>query len=206
MSKKLTHAEYIQRVYILVNKEYEVLEKYVNTKTKLLMRHNICGLEYYVSPNKFLLGRRCPKCMLGTSIKDRINNFDNLCEKISLIKNGEFNVVGGRTAYKNNSCHILIYHNICKRKFRTIISEFLLKSECSLCNKDKFIKHRKKSDEDFIIELHNKFMGEYIPLENYINNRVKILMRHNICGNKWFVSPSNILRGYGCPKIGRAHV
>lgn len=49
--------------------EYEVLGDYVNSRSKLLMRHHTCGTEYEVSPNHFLSGKRCPKCRLSKGEK-----------------------------------------------------------------------------------------------------------------------------------------
>ena len=60
---------------------------------------------------------------------------------------------------------------------------------------------KRKTHEEFIEQL-NKVHGEgvYIPLEKYINNRTKILVRHNKCGYEWKVVPSSLLRGQGCQK------
>ena len=42
-------------------KSIQVLEGYVDTKTKILHRHS-CGHEWRVRPNHILRGRGCPKC------------------------------------------------------------------------------------------------------------------------------------------------
>lgn len=42
--------------------EYVPLEKYVNSTTKIKMKHLVCGKEYYVAPYKFFDGHRCPYC------------------------------------------------------------------------------------------------------------------------------------------------
>ncbi|WP_437261307.1 hypothetical protein [Bacillus thuringiensis] len=47
---------------ILVGNEYSVIGDYINTKTKILIKHNTCGNEYMVRPQSFLQGARCPKC------------------------------------------------------------------------------------------------------------------------------------------------
>lgn len=50
-------------VFDLVGSEYEVLGEYVNTHTKISMKHNTCGHEYLVTPKGFSIqGRRCPSC------------------------------------------------------------------------------------------------------------------------------------------------
>lgn len=51
-----------QEVYELVQDEYAVIGEYSGANTKILMRHNKCGNEYMVTPDKFINGRRCPKC------------------------------------------------------------------------------------------------------------------------------------------------
>lgn len=62
--KRLTksHPWFLAQVYERVKNEYTVLGKYKKSNEKLLMRHNDCENEYMVSPQKFLQGRRCPKC------------------------------------------------------------------------------------------------------------------------------------------------
>ena len=61
-NKKKTTDIFKKEVYDLVGKEYTVLGEYKNADTKILMKHNKCGNEYEVTPNKFLQDRRCPKC------------------------------------------------------------------------------------------------------------------------------------------------
>lgn len=75
MTKKLTNEIFVKKVFNLVKDEYTFLENYVNASIKILVRHNICNTEYLVTPNKFLMGRRCPNCCLGTKMKDRENIF-----------------------------------------------------------------------------------------------------------------------------------
>lgn len=59
---KKTHKEFIKEVFDLVGEEYTILGKYINFVTKVAIRHNECGYEYLVAPDKILYGRRCPKC------------------------------------------------------------------------------------------------------------------------------------------------
>ena len=95
MTRKLKNTEYINRVYDLVGKEYSILEKYLDTRTKLLTRHNFCGFEWNISPNKFLMGRRCPKCQRKNVADNQRKTLENLIKEISEIKNKEFSFVRG---------------------------------------------------------------------------------------------------------------
>lgn len=58
---------------------------------------------------------------------------------------------------------------------------------------------RKKTNTDFINEIKDKFGDEYLFLEKYKNAKTPILCRHK-CGHEWYISPTNILQGKGCPK------
>ena len=55
------------KVAELEGDRYVVLGEYSTNKTKLLMRHTICGHEWEVKPNLFLNGTRCPKCRTSPS-------------------------------------------------------------------------------------------------------------------------------------------
>lgn len=55
-----------KEVYELVGNEYEVIGEYHNNRTPILMKHKLCGHEYTVTPTKFLMGRRCPNCIISS--------------------------------------------------------------------------------------------------------------------------------------------
>ncbi|AZV43755.1 hypothetical protein BAOM_3146 [Peribacillus asahii] len=61
-NKKKTTEEFKQEVINLVGNEYEISSEYINTDTKINLKHNICGRDYYVKPYHFLQGSRCPFC------------------------------------------------------------------------------------------------------------------------------------------------
>jgi len=78
-----TTEQFIEEVVNLTGNEYKVLGNYINSKTKILMRHNICNYEYSIIPSNFLRGRRCPFCNESKGEK-KIRNFledNNILEK-----------------------------------------------------------------------------------------------------------------------------
>jgi hypothetical protein len=198
MTKKLQDTEYITRIQELVGKEYSVLDRYVDTRTKLLTRHNICGYEWKISPNKFLMGRRCPICSRKTVGEKQRTSYKELCEQISSINDGEFSLISKE--YYGNKSKIIVFHNLCKRSFKIIASNFLIRKKCQRCVKEQQIKNTKKSQKVFCQEIKDKYGDEYSVMGIYISTKKKILMRHNKCEKEWNVSPNNILRGYGCPR------
>lgn len=46
----------------LVGNEYFVIGDYINSKTKIEMRHSLCGHVYKIEPQSFLWGTRCARC------------------------------------------------------------------------------------------------------------------------------------------------
>lgn len=62
MTKRKTDEEFKQEVFSLVKDEYVFLDTYVNKRTKIRVKHNVCGNVYDVKPNNFIRGRRCPYC------------------------------------------------------------------------------------------------------------------------------------------------
>ena len=55
-----------ERLNEVVGNEYTMLGEYVNARTKVLFRHNICSHEWYVRPELFTRGDYgCPKCKIS---------------------------------------------------------------------------------------------------------------------------------------------
>ena len=62
--KPLTHEEFMEKFY-KKNKNaenIEILEEYVNAKTKIKVRCKIDGYEWEMTPSNLLGGYGCPKC------------------------------------------------------------------------------------------------------------------------------------------------
>jgi predicted Zn-ribbon and HTH transcriptional regulator len=60
--KKDNLESFKNKVQNQVGNEYEVLGDYINSRTKIKMKHNKCGYEWDTFPSVFNNGRRCPKC------------------------------------------------------------------------------------------------------------------------------------------------
>lgn len=58
-----TNQEFMNDVSSAVGNEYTPISEYVNSRTKVKMRHNVCNKDYLVIPNDFIQGNRCPHCV-----------------------------------------------------------------------------------------------------------------------------------------------
>lgn len=61
-NKNKDNDEFLWQVSLMVGNEYTFLDNYQGTRTKLIVRHNICNHKYPVTPHNFLRGKRCPIC------------------------------------------------------------------------------------------------------------------------------------------------
>ena len=59
---KKTDTQFKREVQKLVGGEYDFLDTYVDSKTKIRVKHSRCGNIYEVQPSNFLQGYRCPYC------------------------------------------------------------------------------------------------------------------------------------------------
>ena len=60
---------------------------------------------------------------------------------------------------------------------------------------------KRKTQEEFVQEIQEKFNGEYEVLGNYVNNRTQILIRHKLCNREFMKIPKDMVDSHhsGCP-------
>jgi AraC-like DNA-binding protein len=136
-----THDQFIHEVFQLVGNKYEVLSKYNGTDNTVNIKHvnESCGYyEYSVTPNKFLTGRRCPKCSYMIRAKDKRKGLEKFKEEVFNVTNGEYIVLGD--SYINNQTKIKIRHinNSCENHSWDIKpNNFLNGQRCPICLESK---------------------------------------------------------------------
>ena len=193
MSKKITHKDFLNKVKELVGDEYTVLSEYKKSSEKILMRHNICNHEYYVTPAKFTNPpyRRCPKCNGGS--KKTQEQWDK-----EVFELGEQEYIS-LTPYKNNRTHVLMEHITCGHKWNIMPSNFIKGHRCPKCADKSTSKKLALTPETFRERFYEKAHGEYELLTDYTRSHEKIKIKHLKCGHEFYKTPHNFLKGQGCP-------
>ena len=136
-----THEQFIKEVFQLVRNEYTVLSRYNGTANKVKMRHNneSCGYyEYPVTPQKFLLNRRCPKCSYRKRANDKRKSLEKFKEEVFTLTGEEYRVLS--SSYSNNHTKVEIGHinDSCDNHTWYIKpNNFLNGQRCPLCNESK---------------------------------------------------------------------
>ena len=190
-----THDDFIKEIFILVKDEYHVVGEYINSKTKITIKHNICNNEFDVYPPSFLgtknrKGTRCPFCF-GTPRKTT----EQFMKEIFELVGNEYELLG---EYRGNKIHISMRHNICGTEYEVKPSNFLSGKRCPICMRPNYNRDTIKFKE----EVYKLTGDQYKVLDEYIGVENKILLKHNIdnCNNVFLMKPCKFLLGQRCPK------
>ena len=151
--KTKTHDQFIKEVYDLVGDEYSVLEKYTNNKIKIKMKHNKCGFEYYVTPNYFLGGTRCPKCAKKLRYDTKLFN-----DKVYELVGNEYSILED---YTNSKTKIKFRHNICNNEYYVAPYKFVQGNRCPYCNLHSSSSKNELLIEEYLKEKEIEYKREY---------------------------------------------
>ena len=181
-----TDAQFKQEVSTLVGNEYEFLEPYVNSHTKIKVKHNTCGKVYKVEPNSFLQGHRCPYCY--GSIKKTDTQFK---QEVKNLVGDEYTFLDN---YVNDGSKLKVKHNKCGNIYKVTPSHFFEGTRCPYC-----YGNFKKTNVQFKCEVYSLVGNEYTFLDQYVDRKTKLRVKHNKCNNIYEVTPGNFFTGYRCP-------
>ncbi len=129
-ARRKTDTQFKKEVFDLVGNKYTFLDPYINTRTKIKVKHNLCGNTYEVKPNDFLNGKRCPYCA-------------GLIKKTDIQFSHEVkNLVGNKYTfldpYVNSKTKLRVRHNKCGHVYKVRPTDFISQSSrCPYCNTSK---------------------------------------------------------------------
>lgn len=181
------HDTYIKKV-AATNFNIEVVEKYINSRTRILHKCRIDGYEWFAKPANILHGEGCPRC----SGVERYTQ-DEYVKRVSEI-NPDIEVIG-----EYIGTHVKISHRCNIDGYEWLVSphDILKGCKCPRCvgceryTQEGYIKRVGEINPD--IEVIGEYDGVFTP----------ILHRCKIDGYEWYTMPSNILQGCGCYKCSK---
>ena len=128
-----THEEFVQEVRDKYGDEYKVLGSYINSSTKILVRHK-CGYEWGIRPDSLLRSHGCPKCKREESNQKRTRTHEDFIKAVKENFNDEFEILG---TYINAKTKIKVKHN-CKEcnfhEWEIIPNNLLRRGGCPICS------------------------------------------------------------------------
>lgn len=104
----------------------------------------------------------------------------------------EYSIEG---SYEGSHTKIQFHHSDCGNNFLMTPNDFLRGHHCPFCSGK-----MRKTDDRFKAEVRNLVGNEYAVEGTYQNNKTKIQLRHNSCGNTFLMKPNDFLYGRRCPE------
>lgn len=193
MSKRKTHEEFISEIRNL-KPNYTIVGQYINSKTKIKCKCDICGNEWYAIPNNLLKGQGCIICSNKRSGDKRRKSNEQFLLELSCVTN----TIIPLEPYKGALEKIWVQCSECGNKWHVEPHSLLQGKGCNVCSSIRGgIKQRKPHDQ-FVSELYEKY-------PNLVVNSRYTTMHHNInftcldCHNTFDRIAADIFYNGGCP-------
>lgn len=183
---------------LLVEKQgkYSLIGEYKTSRDKALIRHNVCGYEWYTKPANLLNAKGlqgCPRCQYNK----KSYSTDEFKKILNDKFNGEFIMKEG-TSYIRSSAPLFLTHLVCGKSFKTYWGTFGPNGACPYCKKTS---KKRMTNEEFLSRVSNEFKDEYIFITEYSSALEPVCVEHKLCGERRNLRASHIMYGdiTGCP-------
>jgi very-short-patch-repair endonuclease len=188
--KEIFNKQQEEKINKIFNNEYSLLSKYIKSSKKVLVRHNKCNNEYYITPDNIFQNRKCPFCSKKKPQRDT-EWFKN---KIIELYNTEYTLL---SEYNNTNEKVLMRHNKCNNEYYTTPNNFIHGSRCPFCMAKTF---KKKTTEEIKEEIKLRYKDNFILMSDYKNNKTKIKIKCTRCNKIIEVMPTDFFKknGYKC--------
>lgn len=124
-------SEFKNKVYNVWGNEYSVIGEYVDSHTKIKMRHNSCGRVFLMRPNNVLNGQGCRVCRQNAHVSKIRKTIHEYKREVYDLTGNEYLVLGKE--YINAQTPIKMKHINCGREFSMRPTSFLGGERCPYC-------------------------------------------------------------------------
>ena len=186
---KLKSHEVFEKELFAINPNITLLNKYVNSYTKIKCKCNIDGYIWETIPRTLLTGHGCPKCV---SCVHRSN--DEFLQELYEV-NPNIDV---KTHFTKVNDKITCKCKICNNVWYTTPHALFGGCGCPKCSHERIKLNSRKLHKQFISELYS-INKDIEVIGTYVNSHTKLECKCKKCGNVWFPIPNNLLRNSQCP-------
>lgn len=211
--------EFRQEVKEVTNDTWYLKEgqEYIRATDKVILVHRKCGTEKAVTPKDFRYrGVHCRVC------KETVENTRKYKSRRAGLTAKEFEQrVEDRfgsdyqviVPYKNENTKVKIKHLVCGKEFWVYPTNFVKeKHGCPSCaSKRGRVAQLKNSNqiwnqETFVNKVKDLTGDEYSVLGTYTKSIEKVKMKHNKCGNIFYMAPNHFVNKHErCPYCKNSH-
>jgi hypothetical protein len=203
--KKHTTQQFIEKAKKIHGNDFDYSDtEYIDAKTKLKIKHNICGSVLYVIPHSHLnnSGGSCLTCAKEKARKDNTYTKEQFLRLVTKRYGDSFDY--SEVDYIDMKTRIKITHKKCGKVSNIYPNSHLnAKSEgCRSCScKERERKTPKRTTTEIFIKKSKKIYGEDFDYGNskYSDHESKIEIKHKKCGKDFFASYKDfVLKKKGC--------
>lgn len=198
--RRKTHDEYVDELKIK-NPTVEVIEEYVDAKTKIMHHCLIHDVYWEMLPGNALAGKGCKECMKEKNRNRFLKSHDEYVRQVAEV--APYVVV--LEEYCGNDVpilHLCTRHNI---EWMPYPSNVLKGEGCPECGKAKFHDKRCKKHDEYVDELAIANPTVEV-VEEYVDSQTEILHHCFIHNIYWSIKPTNALMGKGCPECHKERI
>lgn len=193
-------SEFIHKLKNKHGKEYVLLDDYTDSDTPIKIKSIECGHVFEAKPRDMLVRGGCPVCYTERIDASKSKNSN----RINDILHGEYDI---KIKFSDFKTRMKIVHKQCGNEFDCYPSNLLANGHrCPICYPHK----NTKTHEQFEREVRERLGNSVTLLGRYNGAKEKILIRHNVCGTEYSVTPESLLSGSkdsaGCPICSRVIV
>ena len=187
-NRRYTQEEFEKKLFEKYGNEYQVVGKYINSQTKIKVKHLTCGRILDMLPASLLHGIGCTHCKHR---EGRLITNDDFKKHLKEVVGDEYIPL---TEYTGATNKVVFKHKVCGNVFEMRPNNIFNGQRCPHC-----AGNAKKTDEEFQQEVFSLVKNDYTFLEPYVDRKTKLRVRHNECGSIYEVRPSDFIRGNRCP-------
>ena len=195
--KRITHTEFYRLFKKIYGDDYLMKSKYINSKTKVKVKHVRCGRVYEVSPYYLKKGSKCLECTFIDVGKSHRMTHEQFMNKVTQRHGNEIEVL---SEYITSAGKLNYRHIPCGRVYTSTPDNLLNSRGCKPCSMKRFAERTRKTMDEFRIEVERRYPGDFEILSGYRGSKVNIEVKQISCGHVFSVTPSNLLGGSGCPQ------
>lgn len=129
-NKRKTTLQFAQEVR-KISDDFNVLGEYINNKTKIKIKHNICNRVFEIKPNHFLERRRCPICTMENLRPHNKRLKSDFQKELKTKGNSEYKLIGNFIDYHTK---VELLHKNCNKIWEVAPSTFLYGTRCPYCS------------------------------------------------------------------------
>lgn len=175
INQRKSHIDFVKEVQNKYGNDYEILGNYVNSKTKILVKHK-CGEKWKIKPTHLLTRDMCPKCKNSIGEKYVSKYLDNLGIKYEIqkkFKDLKFKKSLSYDFYLPKYNILIEYQGL--QHYKPIESFGGMETYKSQVKRDTIKRNYAKNNGYILIEISYKYKY-YNAIKTYLDNLFKDLL------------------------------